>query len=332
MVLAGCSVPSSLPESVPDVRAVRLDQPVYEPVWSRSNEALFALVDDVPAVAEIDPQAKGPPGFTLSGRLAEVGENITTSPAGHGGVYVPQPGLDRIAILGLSDLRPRGKLHVGHGPSYVSVDSGSQTLLALSENGRTVTGVDLADGGMLPARTVPGGPLSEVEGPKRGRLIDYHVLGPQGIVHYKGAPGGVHDTGRIQIPVSTSTGDKVKASRSYVAKLGSSELLAVDTKRGGSGLEVVARGNVGAPIEELGTDEMRVFAATEDQLIVLESNSFAGFTDGHFEVLKRIDYRGALPTEKLKHTPLSGLAVGAERVYLTLDGEPYMVSVATPPI
>ena len=331
LAIAGCSAQAGLPESLPDVRAVKLDHPVYEPTWSRSRGSLFALVHRQPRVAKVDPMARGDPEFTMSAPLAEVGENIATSPTDQAAVFVPQPGLGRVVALDLPGLQPRDRLAVGHKPSHVGIDSGSKVLLALSEEGTEVTSVDLRENTILPTQQVPAGPLSEVEGPKRGRLIDYHVVGPKGIFHYKGAQGGVKKKAELRIPVSASATDEVKASRVYVAAKGTRKLHAVDTHRGGHGLHVVATSRLGAPVKHLASDEVRLYAVTEHRLVVLETNSFEGFRDNEFQVIERIDYRKALPTE-VKHTPLSGIAVGSERVYLTLDGEPYMVSVGKPDI
>lgn len=332
LALAGCSAQASLPESVPDVRAVKLDRAVYEPVWSRSRGLLLALVHQQPRVAKINPTAAGPPRFTMSAPLGGVGENIALSPTDQGAVFVPQPDRGRIAALDLPSLEQRDTLELGHAPSQVSIDSGSKVLLALSEDGTTITGADLRDNTTLPVHKAPAGPRSEVEGPKRGRLIDYHVVGPKGIFHYKGPQGGVEKRAELRLPVSASATDEVKASRIYVAEKGTNKLHAVDTHRWHVGMEVVATARLNEPITELASDEVRIFAATEHRLVVLESNSFEGFSNGTFDVVERIDYRRALPTERLKHTPLSGIAVGADRVYLTLDGAPYLVSVAKPAI
>jgi len=40
----------------------------------------------------------------------------------------------------------------------------------------------------------------------------------------------------------------------------------------------------------------------------------------------------ALPAGPARDAPLSGLAVGPHRVYLTVAGQPYLISVAKPPL
>src|SRR5699024_4022607 len=119
----------------------------------------------------------------MSERLAGVGENIAISPSDRARVFVPQPARDRIVGLDLPELTSSGPLAGGHEPSYVSVDAGSRVLLAISEDGTAITSVDLHNDTKLPDQSVPAGPGATVDGPERGRLIDYHVTGPGGIIH-----------------------------------------------------------------------------------------------------------------------------------------------------
>lgn len=336
LALAGCSAHGAASRSQSPVTTLRIDAPVHEPVWSDSAGALLALTEHGPRVAKIDPAAGSgsPPraDTALSAPLRDVGENVETSSTGGNVAYVPQPRLDRVAIVGIGDLRRVGALQAGPSPSFVDDDSGSRALLALSADGSTLTAVDLNSEEVVSSRNVQAGPDAEVGGAKRGRRIDYHVTGPRGIDHYKGPPSAVQRKGRMALPVETSTGDLVKPSRLYVAERGTARLYAVDSRRSLHGLEIVARTSLDAPVRHLGVDERRIYAATADGLVVLESNSFEGFGDGNFAVVDRIDVRSALPSAELRKAPVSGLAVGPDRVYLTLRGRPYVVSVAKPSI
>lgn len=332
-LLAGCATVAGAGAAAAPVVVQRIAVPVHEPVWSHHADALLALVEGSSRIAKIDPA--GPPGTSPAGRTTvsapvdDVGENIEPSPTDDS-VYLPQPRLGRVAVVSADDLRRVGTLEAGPAPSYVAIDSGSTMLLAMPPDGSTVTAVDLHDHTVLPPRPVRAGPEAEVDGGQRGRLVDYHVAGPEGVAAYKGAPLSVNKEGEAPISVQASAGDLVKPSRLYVAEAGSNRLIAVDTKRTLHGLHVVAQSSLDAPVRHLGADETRVYAATEHELVVLETNSFEGYPDGEFSVVDTIDYRSALPTEELRAAPLSGLAVGPDRVYLTFTGEPYLVSVAKP--
>ncbi|MBW0011071.1 MAG: hypothetical protein JO063_13320, partial [Pseudonocardiales bacterium] len=107
--------------------------------------------------------------------------------------------------------------------------------------------------------------------------------------------------------------------------------LAVDTRRTEDGLEVVARADLGEPAHYLGVDQTRIYAATEHQLVVLKTNSYEGYHDQTVPLVTTIGFRSALPGAA-RDAPLSGLAVGPDRVYLTLQGQPYVLSIAKPSI
>jgi hypothetical protein len=334
--LAGCTAEATTPPEA-RVTALQIEVPVKEPVWTRG--AIYALSEETSQVAKIEPiEADETPAgqriarTTLSEPLPDVGENLATSLKVRGAVYVPQPSLDRVAVLGLRDLRERGTFPAGPKPSHVSVDTGTQLLLALSEDGSTVTGVLLRGFEMLPPREVDAGPEAEVDGAKRGRLVEYHVAGPKGIAHYGGPIYSVEKKHEIGVSAHTSTGDEIKPTRLYVAEEETGHLLAVGTKPALHGMAVAAEADLGEPVEHIGVDATRIYAATENTLVVLETDSYEGYTGRSFSIVDTIDFRTALDREALRSAPLSGLAVGDDRVYLALKGEPYVVSIAKPGI
>ncbi len=106
-------------------------------------------------------------------------------------------------------------------------------------------------------------------------------------------------------------------------------LYAVDSRRGGDGLQVLASARLPSPIRDLGTDDTRIYAATDHQVVVLETASFTGFPQQKIPVIRVIDYRAGLPGA-IQWAQLSGMAVGPHRVYLTLAEAPYVVSIAKP--
>ncbi|CNM28017.1 Uncharacterised protein [Mycobacterium tuberculosis] len=61
---------------------------------------------------------------------------------------------------------------------------------------------------------------------------------------------------------------------------------------------------------------------------MFESAAVTGYPHGQITTLRTIDYRTSLPAAKA--APLSGMAVGQHRVYLTLRGQPFVISVGKP--
>lgn len=324
-VLAGCSAGGGSSGAAAPAVALRIGAPVHEPTWSAHAHALFALTDDR-RIAKIDSSGQS----TVSAPFPDVGENLVTRTT-QAVVYLPQPTLGRVVAISDADLREAGTLQAGPSPSFLALDSGSDDLLALSEDRSIVTPVDLHSNTVLPFQDVQAKPEAELDGAKRGRRIDYHLAGPGGITHYQGSPGSVQDEGAIGISAEKTAGDLVKSSRLYVAEKGTDRLLAVDSKRGEEGLEVVGQAHLGEPVHYLDVDETRIYAATERTLVVLTTNSFEGYHNQTIPVVTTINFRSVLPGEATG-APLSGLAVGPDRVYLALKGQPYVVSIAKPSI
>lgn len=317
-----------------DVAMVELPMPVRAPVWSRDTGRLLALAQDTARVVAIDPAGpaagNGVP-VAVSPDLGDVGRNLAVSPTTRQVAYVPQPDRGRVAVVDLATLRPDGTLSAGTAPTELAVDVGSEILYSLSGNGSTVTGVRLgATPRTLPPVDVGVGDDATVDGPERGLGAEFFVAGAAGVALYEGSP--VADlVDRIDVPAAAAVGDPIKVSRLYVAEQGSDRLVAVELDPDGDQLVQVAQVSLGAPAQYVGADETRVYVATRDSLVVLASDTFTGFADGAFDVVARIDFRRSLPPA-LARAPLSGLAVGPEtdRVYLTLQGQPYLLSVPKP--
>ncbi|MGP4022576.1 hypothetical protein [Actinomadura sp. 3N407] len=325
--LAACTAGSG-PDGeagVGDVAVRPVTVAVREPVWS--DGALFAPVEDNSRVARIDLGER--PRTTLSPPL-EIGHDIVVDRGVRDAVYVPQPSLGRVAMLGRRDLRLAGTFRAGPAPSSVDIDGGSRALLAMSKDGSAVTAVRLRGLRTLGTEPVRAGPDAEVDGPMRGRAIEYHVSGPWGIAGYKGEPGSVKLLDRIDVPVHRSTVDQIDVTRSYVAEEGTDRLLAVGERPGGAkGLEVLAQARLDAPVEYVGADDVRIYAATATRLVVFETEAFVGHEDARLEPVASVGFRAGLP-DPLRTARLSGLAVGDERVHLTLSGHPYLLSIGNP--
>ncbi len=301
---------------------------LHEPVWSYHSHALVALTDD-DRVAEVKAGARpGEADTRLSAPMA-VGRNLQISQKDDRLLFVPQPQRSRVAVLNLETLRQIGDFDAGPAPAYLAQDAGLRVLLVLSSHGTSVTPVDQYGFRKLPTAGITGDPADSIDGANRGREIDYHLYAPSGIRHYQGSSPLPRERGSLPMDVAVSAGDGTAVSRSYVAGHDSNVLYALDSRRGGEGLEVLATARLQSPIRDLGTDDYRIYAATDHRVVVLETASFTGFPGQQIPVIASIDYRAGLP-DAARTARLSGMAVGPHRVYLTFAQVPYVVSVAKP--
>ncbi|CPR13338.1 hypothetical protein BN971_04648 [Mycobacterium bohemicum DSM 44277] len=327
---AACSAPetpSNGLESSPEVQLWRVGALLHEPVWSYHSHALVALTDDH-RLAEVAAASPGEAATRLSAPMP-VGRNVQISQKDDRDVYVPQPERDKVAVVELQTLRQVGEFDAGPAPAYLSQDAGLRVLLALSADGTSVTPVDEYGSRELPAAPITGLPATSIDGANRGREIDYHLYASSGIRHYQGRTSPPRERGSLGLDVAVSAGDGTAVSRSYVAGRDSDVLYAADSRRGGDGMEVLATARLGSAIRELATDDFRIYAATDREVAVLETDSFTGFPQRQIPVIRTIDYRAGLPPDA-QAARLSGMAVGPHRVYLTFAEAPYVVSVAKP--
>ncbi|OBK22098.1 hypothetical protein A5634_07945 [Mycobacterium asiaticum] len=327
-LVAGCSAPGRSLESAPEVALTAVGAVLHAPVWSYNRNTLIALTDDQRLAEVTDPADAHGGGLRLSDPLA-AGRNLQISRKDEGQVFVPQPERGNVAVVDLATLRPIDSIDAGPAPAYLSEDAGMRVLLALSADGATVTPVEEYGYRKLPAATL-GTRAETIDGSNRGRTIDYHAYSASGIGYYKGPSSPPEQRGSIGMGVAVSAGDGTKVTRSYVAQRDSDVLYAVDSHRGGSGLEVLAQTRLSSPVRELGTDATRIYAATDRQLVVLETASFTGYPQQTIPIIHVTDYRASLPDGPLQSAPLSGLAVGPHRVYLTLRDAKYVISIAKP--
>lgn len=327
-ITTGCSHSGASLESAPDVELWRAGGvTLHEPVWSYRTHALVALTDDH-RLAEVTAGDRGGDAKTKFSAPIATGRNLQISRKDEGDVFVPQPDRGRVAVVDLQSLRQVDDFDAGPAPAYLSEDSGLRMLLALSSDGTAVTPVDQYGYRKLPT-AVSGTSADTIDGANRGRELDYHLFGASGIRHFQGTSSPAPQRGSLDFDVAVSAGDGTAVTRSYVAGHDDATLHAIDSRRGGKGLEELASARLPSPIRELGTDDTRIYAATDHELVTLEAASFTGFPDGRIHVLRTIDYRSGLPPDA-RAAELSGMAVGPHRVYLTLAHAPYVVSIAKP--
>ncbi|MEB3982139.1 hypothetical protein OQ968_12780 [Mycobacterium sp. 663a-19] len=329
LAVAGCAAPGTSLESAPEVALWSVGAVLHKPVWSYRLNALVALTDD-DRVAEVTGGAHDQNAKTRLSAPMAVGRNLQISQKDDRIVFVPQPERGRVAEVGLESLRQVGDFDAGPAPAYLAEDAGMRILLALSADGRSVTPVDQYGLRKLPSAGISGEPADSIDGANRGREIDYHLYGPSGIRYYEGPSSPPEEQGSLDMDVAVSAGDGATVERSYVAGHDDEMLYVVDARHGENGLQVLASARLPSPIRELGTDDTRIYAATDHEVVVLETNSFTGFPDRKIPVIRVIDYRAALPPGAARSAGLTGMAIGPHRVYLTLAGTAHVVSVAKP--
>lgn len=328
VAIAGCSAPGSSLESAPAVSLAAIGATLHDPVWSYHDNDLLGLTEDH-RLAAITYTGPGTAVTRLSAPMGS-GRNLQISQKDDRHVFVPQPERGKVAVVDIATLQPVAEFDAGPAPSYLAEDAGMRVLLALSADGSSVTPVDEYGFRKLTTADVTGGPADTIDGANRGRQIEYRLYGASGVHYYKGNSSPPEERGSLRMDAAVCAGDGTEVTRGYVAGHDDNTLYAIDSGRGGYGLEVLARTRLSSPIRYLGTDDTRIYAATDRDVTVLETASFTGFPNGTIPVIRTIDYRAGLPEGPVASAPLSGMAIGPKRVYLTLRGQPTVVSVAKP--
>jgi hypothetical protein len=326
IAVAGCVAPGSALEKSPEITVTTTGAALHDPVWSYRSDALVGLTDDH-RIAEITDLGGSGPATTRRSQPMPAGRNLQISRKDDRHVFVPEPQRGKVAVLDLTDLQQVGEFDAGPAPDYLSEDAGMRVLLALSADGSYVTPIEEYGFRTLPTAKITGAPADVIDGANRGRDIEYHVYGPSGIRYYQGPSSPPKELGSLAMDVGASAGDGTAVTRSYVARRDDDTLYVVDLKRSREGLRMRAATRLPSPIRRVGTDDTRIYAATDQEVAVLETNSFMRFEQDKIPLLRVTNYRAALP-ESQRSAPLSGMAIGPHRVYLTFEGTPLVVSVA----
>ena len=255
--------------------------------------------------------------------IGDAGENLALSPEEPEKVYLPRPGVGEISALDTDSLREVESYDAGPSPSYVTVDVQSEILFALSESGSEVSGVGLEEPERVPAIEVGGSPEVLVEAPEKGLYPAFWVAGPGGVAYYAGDPperlvGVPMEAGDIAV-------DLTSAQRAYVAEGDRVVALEGDPERFLEGkLEVVATRSLGDKVEHVASDELHVFAATKNRLVAMRRETL--------EPVETVEFGRHLEREGIRPAGISGITAGtgANDVYMTFEGKPYVLSVKKP--
>lgn len=305
------------------VEVLRVDVPLQEPVWVPEKEVVLALSEDRRRVVRINVNEANPGDRApiRSVEFEDVGQNLALNPEDPGLAYLARPKSGRISALSTDSLRVMDSYDVGDSPTYVTLDVQSEVLFALSKDGSTVSGEEIETPEEIPAAEVGGDARTLVEAPEKGLDPAFWIAGPGGVAFYGGVPPErmvwrsmeAHD---IAVDLTSS-------QRAYIAEADHVVALEGDPERLLEGkLEVMATRSLGERVQCLTSDELYVFAATRDKLVAMRR-----------ETLKPVDsvaFGPLLERENVRPSGITGITVGAEEVYLTLEGEPYVLSVKKP--
>lgn len=315
-LFAGCSAFGTTPEKV---TVIEVGTPLKEPAWVSGKKTLLALAEDEPKVVKLDPDT----GETTSRWLEDVGETVTPNPGEPDLAYLPQPDLGRVAVLDTDTLRATGKLVSEVPPWYTTLDVQSEILFALSEDGSTVVGWDLESLQDVPRTRVGGGEETLVEAPEKGLDPAFWVAGPDGVAYYGGDPP--ERLVSLPIEVGDIAVDLTSAQRAYVSESGTGRVVAVEGDPEGlveGELLVKAERRLEEEVLHLASGELYVFAATRGSLVILRREGL--------EVIETVEFSEYTDREALAGAVPSGITVGKKDVYITLGGEPYVLSIRKP--
>ncbi len=332
----GSSTEGSASEE-PGVAVLQIETPLRAPVWSPGEEVLFALGQDESRLVEgelvkvdvsrggFNPDAERPQAIASSEVLeAEAGENLVLEQDHEPDkIYVPIPERDEVLVMEKDDLLEVRTFRVGLSPSRVALARSpgtSETLFALSEDGSIVTVVDLPAEKEVVARVeVEAGPGVRIEAFDRGGEDGFWLAGSEGVRLYEGP--SFERLAAMPIEAEALAVDGADPDHAYVSEASSGRVVAVELTPDGD-LEVVAEAEVDGPVMYLDAEEERLYGVTPDALVVFDTQDL--------QTLEVVEFDRFLDREVLERAEPSGLAVGEDRVYVTLEGEPFLVQIEKP--
>ncbi|QYJ15776.1 hypothetical protein Rxycam_01604 [Rubrobacter xylanophilus DSM 9941] len=323
LVLAGCGAPRSFGGG--PVRVLEAPAPLRDPVWAPHERVLLALQEDGRRLLRLDPEDGS--AARSRGLAEEAGSNMAPDPEEPGHLYIPQPGAGRVLLVDPATLEVRRRIEIGGAPEQAEVHPTSDTLLLLQEGGGEVIGVDLITREPKFRVRVGGGPETFIRAAEESQDPAFWVVGPGGVAHYRGDPPRLRVERGVRVAGEALDSNLEASQMAYAGGARGRALLLEGDPEGllEGGLEVIRRTPLGEPaeyVESKAKEELRVYAATRGRLVVLDSETL--------EVEAIRDFGRALRERRLGGVGLSGMTVGEERVYLTLRGEPYLVSVPKP--
>ena len=300
--------------------------PLKELVWNGASKTLYGIREDEERVVELDPEALAGiefdgkrPDAVASTQKTGVGENLALDPRTPSKLYVPQPDPGRVRVTRAEDVGGLVQtFEAGVAPGRVAVDRRSDVLYALSKDGSTVTRVDLGGNEVTAERDFGPGRATLIEAPGEGSGALW-AAGPGGVALYGGP--SLEPVGRTSLDAAGLAVSAQNPERAYVTQPGEGRVVAVEPRSGG-GLGVVDEAEVGSGARHAVADGDRLYVATDDAVEVLASDDLSTV-----ETIELSAFRGRGPLERVEP---SALAVGSDKIYLALAGEPYVLALDKP--
>ena len=272
---------------------------------------------DPEALAGIEFDGPRPDAVEDSRKLPGAGENLAVDARQPGEIYVPQPGLDQVHVLGTEDLLDVREFDAGVPPARVTLDRYSDVLFALSGDGHTVTRVDLAGKEVVAEARIDGGRATLAQAGGSGSLW---TAGPGGIALYGGPDLDLKGT--VSLDAGGLAADPEDPERAYASDPGEGRVVAVEPEGTRDRLRVVAAADVGEGARHLAVEQGRLYAIGEDALTVLDPENL--------KIVETVDLDPVLRRAPFQGDKFSALTVGEENVYVALAEAPYVLSLAKP--
>ncbi len=317
-LLSGCASASSEGK----LELLRVNVPLREPAWVPEEDALLALGEGRRRLVRVDVgEASGSRAPVRSEEFEDLGRNVVVGIEDPERAYLPRPESGEISVVDTDSLRVLGGYEVPISPAYVTLDVQSEILFALSEGGSEVSGVGLEAPDEVPAVEVEGGTQTLVEAPEKGLDPAFWTAGPGGVAFYGGDPPERKVGERLE--AEDIAVDTTSAQRAYVAEGERVVALEGDPQRFLEGdMEVTATRSLDERVERVASDELHVFAATRERLVAMRREGL--------KLAEAVDFGRLLEREGADPEGISGITVGEEDVYLTLEEEPYVLSIKKP--
>ena len=331
LIFAGCGTERESAAEEPSANGgvLPVDAPLRAPTWAEDEGegVVIALRETGRQLVRLEESGSfdGTREFpvTLSAELDGVaGENIALEKGRlPDGVYIPKPERDEVAVIENDDLLEVRALPGGESPVRVALGGtttagNTATLFSLSRDGSKVTAVGFDDFEVLTEVEVRASEDALIEASGED---GFWLAGPEGVALYDVNPPGLK--AELSVSAGALTVDAADPGRAYVAELSSGRVMLVEP--GGEGeLRIVNETDLGAPAEYLAAKEGNLYAVTSDELVVLNAETL--------ETVETVKLGPILEEESLGEAVASGLAVGEENIYVTLEGEPYVLLIERP--
>lgn len=304
--------------------ALSVERPLLSPAYDPQAEAVFALPRDGRSLVKLEtnvsyPDEEATPDAIVDAEELEfeVGESLALGDGRTSDrIYVPVPSRDQVAVYEDDDMLEVRTFGAGESPVRLALHGDSRTIFALSRDGSTLTAVGLP-GENDPVRKlrVNAGETARLAVSEEGDRRLLWVWG-DGVAVYGGEP--LHRLAESGMEAGSLAADDGDASVAYVAGPDSERVRKV--RLSDEELQTVEEAQIGGVVLALAAEGERLFAVTGDEVVVLRLGE-------QMEVVSRLGLGPALEAAGVERAEPSGLAVGEEYVYVTLEEDPYVLLV-----